>query len=186
MVKVLLVIVGVGLIFWLNRIRKRGVFKRHKLIERSITAISGFEIQTMLSLDTPLECLRHDGLRFGESFRLKVSPPLPHNEHCQCKVVNLSYTSSEIFEGALRNNSLRETSIGTLEHQEAYILREMLTNLHAQKPTDFEEYCRQFDLGELSREMQVKISKLIREKFDQLQAVADSDPSSSAEKIYPG
>ena len=186
MVKVLLVIVGVGLIFWLNRIRKKDVFKRHHRIERSETSVSGFEIQTPLSAETPLECLRHDGLRFGESFRLKTAPPLPHNEHCQCKIVNLSYTSTEVFEGALRHHSIRETTMGTLDHKEASLLREMLKNLHPQLPNDFEEYRQRFDLDTLSREKQQQMIELVREKFDQLKGASDSKPSSPPEKIYQG
>ncbi|MBF0280207.1 MAG: hypothetical protein HQM13_20575 [SAR324 cluster bacterium] len=185
MVKVLLVVVGIGLIFWLNRIRKRGVFKRYKGVERSVTGIHGFEIQTMLSSATPLECLRHDGLRFGESFRLKVSPPLPHNQQCQCQVVSLSYTSTEVFDGALRNNSERATAIGSLSYKEAHLLKEMLKTLHSDLPPDFEEYCQQFELDDLPPDLREKMTGLVREKFVRLQAPA-SKPSSPSEKVYQG
>lgn len=171
---VLLVVVAAGLLYWLNKIRKKNVFKRHKPIERSPTKIDGFEVQAVLSADTPLECLRHDGLRYGASFRLKTAPPLPHNELCQCKVVNLSYSSSEVFEGALRKNSMRESTLGVLSFAEASVLKDMLKGLHTQIPTDFKEYCQQFDLEPFSEERQAKIVALVRKKFDQFQVQTNS------------
>ncbi len=169
MAKVLLVVVAIALIYWINNIRKKNVFKRYQLPQRPTTAISGSEIQTFLSVDTPLECLQHDGLRFGDSFRLKVAPPLPHQGDCRCKVVDLSYTSTEVFDGALRENSFRETAIGVLNYKEASILREMLKNLYAEIPENFEEYCQQFKLDALAQEKQEKIRDLVHQKLDQLQ-----------------
>ncbi|MBF0287977.1 MAG: hypothetical protein HQM14_09175 [SAR324 cluster bacterium] len=169
MAKVLLVVVAIALIYWISNIRKKNVFKRHRLPERTLTAINGFEVQTFLSVETPLECLQYDGLRFGESFRLKMPPPLPHQDNCQCKVVDLSYTSTEVFDGALRENSFRDTAIGVLNYKEASILKEMLKNLHAEIPENFETYCEQLELDVLSKEKQEKIKELIQQKMDHLQ-----------------
>ena len=165
---VLLVVVVAGLVYWLNRLRKRQIFKRHASVERPLTRIGGFEIQTMLDSTTPLECLQHDGLRYGESFRLKTAPPLPHNAQCTCKAIPLSYSSAEIFEGALRKNSMRQSAMGVLTAQEAMLLKEMLKGVSTQAPNDFETYSQQFDLGFLSEGKRAKMAELVQKKFDQI------------------
>ncbi len=179
--KVLLVIVAFSLLYWLHRIRKKGIFKRYTPPQPTTTTITGYEVRTPIMLDTSPECFRLDGLRFGEDFRLKTAPPLPCNDTCQCKLIPLSYTSTEVFQGALRKNSTRETEIGTLEHKDAQIFKEMLLNLYP-KPNedDFEEYCKQFSLDQLSEEVRQRMKAVVQSKFEQVKLHSPSNLSRSA------
>lgn len=186
MVKTVLLVVAVALLYWLYNMKKKKVFKRNRPIERRLTTISGSEIQTFLSADTPLECLAQDGVRFGESFRLKEISPLPHNEQCRCKIVNLSYTSEEVFQGALREDTHRESTIGRLDYKEASLLKSMLQNMHTDSDTaSFEVYCQQFDLSSLSSEREQQFIELVREKYENLKnkpQLAESDSENLEEK----
>ncbi len=49
-------------------------------------SFSGQKLVTLISVETPLACLLDEGKVFGEDFKDKTPPDLPHNEHCQCRM----------------------------------------------------------------------------------------------------
>lgn len=169
MVKYLLVVVAVGLIYWVHNMRKKKVFRRHRVVERRVTKISGSEVQTFLDGDTPLECLLQDGIRFGESFKLKEAPTLPHNDHCRCVIDERTFSSEDVFKGVLREGSGRESVIGTLNDSEAQALKKMLLSLQTDSlPENFESFWEKFDHQCWDAERTALVKKLIQQKLESL------------------
>lgn len=171
MLRALILVVAVSLIYWLFKMKKQGIFRsRRPQNDLPVTSIEGHELRTFLDIDTPLECLRDDGVRYGQSFRLKNMPPIPHNQQCRCQTVPLSYTSSEVFQGALRDKSPRQTTLGELEAHDAQLLKSMLMGLHIHPlPIDFDTFCQQFDLSKVSEDYQSQILELVKKGFEKHQ-----------------
>ncbi|MBU2515040.1 hypothetical protein KJ966_27285 [bacterium] len=49
-------------------------------------SFTGQKLVTPISVETPLVCLLDEGKIYGEDFKEKTPPDLPHNEHCQCRL----------------------------------------------------------------------------------------------------
>jgi hypothetical protein len=47
-------------------------------------------------------CVNDHGMQFGPGFRRKEGPVLPHDPACRCETNPFTFTSSEVFAGALR------------------------------------------------------------------------------------
>ena len=96
---------------------KTGVYSRR---------IEGFQVTAFLRPEISGACLFDHGVQFGRGFRRKESPPLPHDKHCRCVTTPFSFTSNEVFNGALRQFSSVSTTILNLEAETAKQLIESL------------------------------------------------------------
>ncbi|NIP71732.1 MAG: hypothetical protein GWO16_01270, partial [Gammaproteobacteria bacterium] len=65
----------------------------------------GYQVSAYVHPHMSQACLYDHGMQFGKGFRRKVGPALPHDAGCQCEVTPFSFTSSEVFNGALRSVS---------------------------------------------------------------------------------
>ena len=93
------------------------------------TTIEAFEVQTFLEAQTPLVCLKEDGQKFGQQFKQKIPPELPHTTGCQCQLVQIYYTSSDVFQGENQENHTKPSSLGDLKAEDARILKQLLIHL---------------------------------------------------------
>ncbi len=86
-------------------------------------------------------CLHDDGVQFGKGFRRKEGPSLPHDAACGCEVKPFAFTSSEVFNGALRSLRATRCSIPDLPPPEIERLVDGLRRAEAQWPaTDAQAY----------------------------------------------
>jgi len=177
MLRVFLIIISISLIYWLTLLKKKKVFKRKSVPKSVVTKIEGYECQAVLGLETPLECLRDDGVRFGNKFQKKNVPELPHSEQCKCESVPLFYTSSDIFQGgAGLSKTSRKTCVGSLDAPDAQLLRQMLLGLYTYPlPVNFEAFCHQFEDG-FSESVREELLALLEKGYQQGHS---SDNSSS-------
>jgi len=90
--------------------------------------IQGHMVQAFLHPRMGLGCLTDSELQFGPGFRCKESPPLPHDAYCRCKVAPFSFTSTEVFNGALRRHSKIECTIPEFPLEES---RKLIARLKA-------------------------------------------------------
>ncbi len=155
--KILLIVVAFALLYWLRRMKKQGIFRRHRPIEPVVTKIAGYEIRTPLELSTPVICLRHDGLRFGESFRVKHTAALPHCKQCRCEKVPLQYSSDEVFHGSLRKDSQHQTFMGLLKYKQAQSLKKILFAVKSNNLKDIRVFLNDFDWGNFSEAEKLRI-----------------------------
>ncbi len=65
--------------------------------------IEGFQVVASLAPEMSSACLFDHGVQYGKGFRRKEGPELPHDERCRCASLPFSFTSNEVFNGALRN-----------------------------------------------------------------------------------
>lgn len=164
----IIVAVAAMLLFWVYRMKKQHIFKRHQLPQRVITEIQGHEIVVPLYFDTPLECLRADGIYYGPMFQLKESP-IKENQ-CQCVHVPLSYTSKEMFTGRLPQRAPRPTMLGEMQYEQAKVIRSILEELYTRPiPPDFSMFSKQFDLSSLEESVQTELLSQVRTRFEELQ-----------------
>ncbi|MBF0240029.1 MAG: hypothetical protein HQM12_20195 [SAR324 cluster bacterium] len=170
-VKTILLVVAIALGFWLLRSKKKHLFQRYKPPVKVITQIRGSRVAAYLGLDTPLECLMADETRFGESFRLKQLSQFPHGANCRCSIQPISFSSTEVFEGALRTQGGNESEVGFLSSTEASALKKMLLGLYSHPlPLTFEMFCQQFDFNNIEPATYKLMVELIKKGFDRHQA----------------
>jgi len=88
--------------FIVLRLRNRG---KRRTVSREVFArrIEGFQVTGYLHPEMSNACLFDHGMQFGKGFRRKDGPELPHDENCRCTTIPFSFTSTEVFNGALRN-----------------------------------------------------------------------------------
>lgn len=88
--------------------------------------IQGYQVRAYVHPRMSAACLYDHGVQFGRGFRRKDGPRLPHDPRCRCEAVPFSFTSSEVFNGALRQVRPVESSIPGLAGAEAARLIEGL------------------------------------------------------------
>lgn len=88
--------------------------------------IEGAQIQAYLHPRVTHGCLADHGLQFGAGFRRKQGSALPHDPACGCRPVPFAFTSTEVFNGALRRPLPPTTSIEGLPGEDGLLLLEML------------------------------------------------------------
>lgn len=112
--------------------------------------ISGYQINAGLHPRMSTACLFDHGLQYGKGFRRKEGPELPHRDDCRCETVPFSFTSSEVFNGALRGLAHVDPGDTDLSPEGATMLLERLKSLEGQPvPADPEAYVAQVDLSSL-------------------------------------
>jgi hypothetical protein len=111
----ILVFAGVVFFLWLKM--RKSSSGGGMLKERQIS-LNGTRIITPLTKATPLSCLLDDDRIFGESFKDKVLPELPHEEGCHCVKENYIARSREWFTEQ-QNSQSWDSDLGPLNRQEA-------------------------------------------------------------------
>ncbi len=101
----------------LLRLKRRS--KRRLKIPVYSRRIDGLQVVALLTPEMPSGCVFDHGVQFGHGFRRKHGPALPHGQGCGCTTVPFSFTSNEVFNGALRNFAEIRNTVDGLKQAEA-------------------------------------------------------------------
>jgi hypothetical protein len=123
-----LVLFLIGLI--IVTIRARSQRKASNLPQGKLIAITGQQLVTDLSKQTPLVCLLVDGRKYGDGYQEKTAPELPHANGCQCRLDDVVQSSRELFSGQPAENERRMTDLGELSGGKARYYRYRLIVHH--------------------------------------------------------
>ena len=126
MLNLSILIVIIGLIYWLLRLRRRGFFKKPPKVSKVINKISGQEVQVFLDYNTPIEHLAFDGVRFGQQFRYKSLEEIGLPEQCNFRIKPIQYSSDTLFQEELSNETHDHNVFGTISLEEAKLLKKGL------------------------------------------------------------
>jgi len=154
------------------RISKRGR-RRRTLPTTGVYSrrIEGFQVTAFLRPEISGACLFDHGVQFGRGFRRKESPSLPHDEHCSCVTAPFSFTSNEVFNGALRQGSGIPTTVPTLEGEAARQLIESLRTVNqASLPETPKAYLALVGLEDFPAASREGIEEFLRARYDFLRA----------------
>lgn len=139
--------------------------------------LSGYQVNAYVHPRMSRACLFDHGMQFGRGFRRKEGPELPHDADCRCRLVPFSFTSSEVFNGALRNLAPVESSLPGLSERDGRRLVEMLRSVEGGRlPQSEEAYltaCEPQGFDAASREA---VSGFLRERYRFLQG---AEPASA-------
>ena len=132
---IILIFTGIFLFLWIRY--RKNFRKRQPVLREKQTLIRGVQLRTPLYLDTPLACLLANRKKFGEDFKEKEPPSLPHSEGCQCQLVDYEARSREWFEKSKANPNEFETDLGKLSEQESrYYCFSLILNREAELKDD--------------------------------------------------
>lgn len=115
---VLIVIVFLAFLVIL-RLRARGRRAKAATPEAYARRIDGTQVTAFLEPEMPEACLLDHGVQYGKGFRRKTGPGLPHAPGCRCQETRFSFTSTEVFNGALRTPTEIRASIPALTPRNA-------------------------------------------------------------------
>ncbi len=115
---VLIIIVFLAFLVIL-RLRARSRRARAATPEAYARRIDGIQVTAYLEPEMPEACLLDHGMQFGSGFRRKTGPGLPHAPNCRCQETRFSFTSTEVFNGALRTPAEIRSSIAGLTPRNA-------------------------------------------------------------------
>jgi hypothetical protein len=126
MLNLAILIVIIGLIYWLLRLRRRGFHKRLPKEREVINRITGEEVQVFLDYNTPIEHLAFDGIRFGQQFRYKSLSDLGLPQNCDFSIKPVFYSSDTFFQKGSPDERHDYNALGTITIQEAKLLKKCL------------------------------------------------------------
>lgn len=126
MLNLSILIVIVGLIYWLLRLRRRGFFKRLPKENKMTNKIFGQEIQIFLDYNTPIEHIAFDGVRFGQQFRYKSLDEIGLPEKCSFKIKPIQYSSDTLFQEKHPIETHDNNVFGIISLEEAKLLKKGL------------------------------------------------------------
>lgn len=134
--------------------------------------IRGQKLTTPIAPDTPLDCLLDEGKIFGEDFKDKSLPELPHGENCQCELTGVIRQSHDWFNNPPEKDEKITTDLGRLERNEYRYYKYMLIAHHQ----DSEDADRQtyVDLAE-----NVSVAEDFKERVANKLSVINKEISSS-------
>jgi hypothetical protein len=112
------------LVFTRLRSRRRGAVRQRP--PASGPRVQGHQVRAFVHARMGTACLYDHGMQFGRGFRRKEGPALPHDPLCRCEAVPFSFTSSEVFNGALRNLGGTRSEIAGLDPADGTRLVERL------------------------------------------------------------
>ena len=124
MLNLSILIVIIGLIYWLLRLRRRGFFKKPPKVSKVVNKISGQEVQVFLDYNTPIEHLAFDGVRFGQQFRYKSLEEIGLPNKCNFRIKPIQYSSDTLFQEELSNETHDHNVFGTISLEEAKLTYE--------------------------------------------------------------
>jgi hypothetical protein len=165
----ILVFAGLALYLFMNiRRRQQRASPEVRIYARRI---EGFQVQAYLHPRAGGACLADHGVLFGKGFRRKEGPSLPHDEQCRCQTVPFSFTSTEVFHGALRHGRAPEVSIAGLSAEDAERLLRMLRSWNGRPvPETAEAFLAGTDLSEISHESRPQVEAFLRDRYDFLRS----------------
>ena len=165
MLKLFIALFGLILVYWIYK-KKKQLFVRHPNVEPVITTLEAFEVQTFLDSETPLVCLKEDGQKFGQQFKEKTPPELPHRVGCRCQVVQIYYTSSDVFQGENQGDHTKPSSLGDLKAEDARILKQLLVQTYQTSLfSTYEEMLSDFDTNLISEDIRDELLALTKNAF---------------------
>ena len=139
--------------------------------------IQGSQVSAYLHPRMSAACLFDNGLQFGKGFRRKDGPQLPHSPDCRCEVVAFAFTSSEVFNGALRNLGAVKSSLPGLQPADGLRLVEQLKSVEAQPlPADAAAYAAALGVESFPTELQAALRAFAAERHAFLLAAAAEAP----------
>ncbi len=113
--KFLAILAAAVLILTLRARQKR---KGPTIVRGKQISISGQKLATPINKNTPLVCLLDEGKSFGEDFKEKTPPGLPHNENCRCELVPTLHRSHDWFNQKNKPVETFQTDLGELTRNE--------------------------------------------------------------------
>jgi hypothetical protein len=113
--KFLLVLLAAVAILTMRARQKRG---GPTIVRGKQISISGQKITTMITKETPLACIFDEGKLFGDDFKEKTPPSLPHSENCKCKLVSTLHRSHDWFNEKQKPVESFKTDLGELTRNE--------------------------------------------------------------------
>ena len=147
------------------RVRKR---RRPSPVSRSFTGprIIGYRVHAYLHPKMSAACLFDHGIQFGRGFRRKAGPVLPHDENCQCETVPFSFTSSEVFKGALRGSDGIKCCLPEFPASLAVMLLDRLKALETGRvDRTLESYLNQMNIPSFPAQQQKALRGFVEERF---------------------
>ncbi|MCZ6558903.1 MAG: hypothetical protein O7A69_14190 [SAR324 cluster bacterium] len=122
--------------------------------------IEGFQVVASLAPEMSSACLFDHGVQYGKGFRRKEGPELPHDERCRCASLPFSFTSNEVFNGALRNFAgVRNNEVQGFTQEAADDLVAQLKKVESvQLPVDIEAYLAAVQVEESGEAMHAFLS----------------------------
>jgi hypothetical protein len=96
-----LLLLGLLVASW-RFMRPRRRADKSERVPRPERKVQGFQIWSPLHLKMGRGCIHDYGMQFGEGFRKKEGPLLPHDPDCRCETIPFTFTGSQVFAGALR------------------------------------------------------------------------------------
>jgi hypothetical protein len=128
--------------------------------------IQGFQLTAYINPRMGSGCLFDHGMQFGRGFRRKEGPALPHDGDCGCEVVPFSFSSSEVFNGALRNLTSVRSTLPGLTPEGARLLMDKLKALEGQLlPAGEEGYVAAVDPGAFPNELRAALQEFLAERY---------------------
>ena len=121
-----LILAVVAVFLLILRLKARSKQNRRREPVVYARRIDGAQVNAFLHPQISENCLLDHGLQFGKGFRRKEGPALPHNAGCRCRIHPFSYTSTEVFNGALRSHAPLESSIEGLRERDGQRLVDAL------------------------------------------------------------
>jgi hypothetical protein len=121
-----ILLASVVILRFLAKRKKKGT----AIVHAKQIPIRGEKIVTRISKETPLVCLLEEGNIFGENFKDKTPPELPHSEACTCSLTDVIRRSHEWFNEPANSGDIVKTDLGDLERSEYRYYKYMLIAHH--------------------------------------------------------
>ena len=186
MLNLSILIVIVGLIYWLLRLRRRGFFRRLPKESKVINKISGQEIQVFLDYNTPIEHISFDGVRFGQQFRYKSLDEIGLPEKCNFIIKPIQYSSDTLFHEEPSNETHDHNVFGIISLEEAKLLKKglLMARMQDNKLGSSEIISRLFAdtaNSKFAKDMRHLIIQAVQSGEQNIDSTAKKDQSSSAD-----
>lgn len=162
---ILLVLVALAVV-----LRLKGRNKRKLKVPVYSRRIEGFQVVAHLEPKMSSACLFDHGIQFGKGFRRKEGPGLPHAGNCRCTTAPFSFTSNEVFNGALRDFAHINTDCPGIPAELARRMAELMKRAESpQAPKTLEAYLAATDLGQTGAKSKHAVREFLTARFAFLQ-----------------
>ena len=159
------VVIVLAVFFLILHMRGRSKARRAPEPKVYSRRIDGSQITSFLHPHVTPACLADHGVQYGKGFRRKEGPSLPHDDLCRCRAAHFSFTSTEVFHGALRRGTPPETSIPGLPGEDAQALLEALRGWNGRPPPQsVEAFLAEVGLDRFSQEHRERVETFLRER----------------------
>ena len=123
------------------------------------------------------DCLRDHGLLYGQGFRRKIGPALPHDDLCRCTAQPFIYNPGQLLQGALRQEVTVESTLPGLDAQAAgQLIRQLKSLLDQAPPPNLEAYLTTMALDTYPEALRQNLANFLAERYAHLQHRGYSKP----------